>query len=134
MPLIRDEETHGIMLHFVTEEIDFGSIIQVVEAEIPKEISYRDFRRKNQLLCLDMLRSIADTMNAEQSVESLISHYENEASVLNRPWGDEYISATYLGKTLRALRKTNPNHRVFEGLPEEIVQYRPRKTSATPVS
>lgn len=123
IPLIEDHTHHGIMMHYVNEKIDFGTIIEVEEVPIPAQIGYKAFRRRNQELCLGMLDRYLSEIKTTDTVEELDRSLKARAEALNRPWGDRYVSAKYLGKTLRQLRESDPRHRVFDGLPEEIIQF-----------
>ncbi len=129
IPLIENHSTHGIMLHYVTEAIDAGNIIQVKEQKIPEGINYTNFRRVNQALCLKMLEDFAKRFVNTLCIEELEDGLANEAEKLSRSWGDRYISANYLGRTLRTLRQSEPDHRVFQVLPEEIIQYDSTRTT-----
>lgn len=123
IPLIEDHTHHGIMMHMVDRKIDHGPIIEVEEVPVPRGINYFDFRRRNQILCLKMLERYLAEIARSDSALVLKAEYQERAKSLNRPWGERYISANYLGKTLRKLRETDPNHRVFYHLPEEIIQF-----------
>jgi hypothetical protein len=127
IPLMENHATHGIMLHYVTEQYDAGQIIRVTEQPIPAQIEYPAFRRANQLLCLEMMRQFAIQVAGCDNVGCLNEQLQTEANKLNRQWGDRYISANTLGRRLRELRETDPSHRVLVGQPEEIINYDSRK-------
>ena len=117
IPLIHGHPSHGVTLHFLEEQVDSGPIIRVVSRELGPRVNYLELRRRNQLLCLEVLQTFLGECTAVGELGELARSLRHESAKMNQSWGHAY-RLDEIGRCLRELREKEPQHRVFEGLPD----------------
>lgn len=114
LPLIEAHHTFGSTLHILSENIDSGMIIDVIEEPLPPTTPYTEFRHMTQRLSLKMLENFV--LNTFQ----LQSLYEIEQSLVDmskkhqKKWSEEYYSRQKLESVLAELKALEPEHIVFK--------------------
>lgn len=117
IPLLDKHTVHGATLHFVTESIDAGQIIDVVSQPIPKGITYQDLRSGNQKLSLHMLDRLLRICQRHDP-EELPAVLGCLASTSQHVWQGGFINSAKLVAMLSDLRQSHPQHPVLLQLPD----------------
>jgi methionyl-tRNA formyltransferase len=117
VPLIEGHASHGATLHFLEEEVDSGGIIRVNKRDLEPGVSYRELRRRNQDLCLQMLAALVLDVVSARSFGALCERLEKDSGGLGMSWGSTYRLAD-IRQMLCALQEQQPEHPVFDGLPD----------------
>lgn len=113
VPLLENHESHGATLHTMNEKIDDGRILHVLEKPMPKALTGRELRRRNQKVCLDLLdRTVAEIAQAGcwKEAENRLASTGNGSG---RTWSDRYISKKNVNERLEELKVREPQHPVF---------------------
>lgn len=114
LPLIEGHEKFGVTLHYMVKEIDAGEIVDVLEDEIPENITYTQFRLLTQKLCLEMLKKTVKPISHINNMPEIYQLIHQKSKSHNIKWNSLYISKKQLNKLLGELRKNDPDHRVFK--------------------
>lgn len=114
IPLVEGHEVHGVTLHRMDEAIDAGEIYWVAESPVAADLTQTQLRKRNQLLCLRMLRSLLRQIRLCRSVELLEAYLQEQAGRVLHRWGDVYVSRSDLDHRLEQLRLAHPDHPVFK--------------------
>lgn len=121
IPLLNQDAIHGATLHFVSESIDAGKIIDVISQPIPEGISYLDFRARNQQLCLRMLENLLGICK-RHSLEKLPTVLNQVASTSSHVWKGSFTSSAKLAAVLSELRGRYPQHPMLLQLPDSLLE------------
>lgn len=109
LPLLEKHWEHGVTLHFVSEAIETGEIIEFIAQPVPPAIRYPEFRARNQELSLAMLDRLlrrcrhTDMAHLHQDLEQMAA-----AAVLSRSGG--FMTSAKLACMLRELRGCEPDY------------------------
>ena len=117
-PLISDSESAGMQggtLHFMTEGIDQGPLIRVLEAPVAEGYRYPEVRRRNQEFCLELLEWTCSAIVRSDGLEAFDRKLSQEiAQLQNRRWGT-YIDTPTRDRRLLALHQQDPTHPALVG-------------------
>jgi methionyl-tRNA formyltransferase len=113
LPLIEGHKICGATLHLMTREIDAGKILDILEAEIPKGITGKQFRLLTQALCKNLLKNTVEYLSVFDDIPSvyLLLSLETRHQYVN--WGFPYFSRKMLNEQLEDIKQRNPDHCVF---------------------
>jgi len=109
LPLLETHREHGVTLHFVSEKIDAGEIIEVIAQSVPPAIRYPEFRARNQELSLAMLDRLlrrcqhADLTHLHQDLKRM-------AAAAGLSWSGGFVTSAKLANILHELRAREPDH------------------------
>lgn len=119
LPLLEKHCEHGVTLHFVSEVIDAGEIIEVVTQPVPPAIRYQEFRARNQELSLAMLdRLLSRCRHAGMS--HLQQELKRTAAMAGLSWSGGFVTSEKLACRLRELRSREPDHPLLRHIPREL--------------
>ena len=143
-PLIHGHKVHGSTAHFLEHTVDTGPIINVMERPLAADATFRDLRIANQVLQLKQLVWLCHFLAECEDPDDAMSRLTAEVKRCGRDWLPRtYISTPIRDALLEDLRRSDPEHRVFEGaspqpnlktlpdsimLPERAVEEPPRET------
>lgn len=119
LPLLEKHREHGVTLHFVSEAIDAGEIIDVIAQPVPPAIRYPEFRARNQELSLAMLDRLlrrcqhVDLEHLQQDLKQMAA-----AAVLS--WSGGFVTSAKLATMLRELRGREPDHPLLRHIPRAL--------------
>ncbi len=122
LPLIEQHREHGATLHFVSEEIDAGEIIEVLGQPVPPGISYPEFRIRTQMLSLAMLERLL-LRSRNSHVGALNLDLKRMAEACEWRWSGEAVTSEKLGELLRELRRREPDHLALRDIPSTLVRH-----------
>lgn len=117
IPLLDNHTIHGATLHFVTESIDAGQIIDVVSQPIPQGITYQELRSRNQMLSLLMLDRLFRICQRNGFLD-LPGVLGQLASTSTHVWQGDFMNSARLAAMLSDLRRSHPRHPVLQQLPD----------------
>lgn len=100
LPILERHSSYGATLHFVSEQIDAGPIIQVVSRPMPKLISYRSFRRMTQLLSLEVLEKLLKRCR-QTGLVHMPEELRKEALRVDWQWSGPSLTTVQLAFRLR---------------------------------
>ncbi|MEI6241104.1 MAG: hypothetical protein WCR51_11990 [Planctomycetia bacterium] len=119
LPLLENHREHGVTLHFVSEAIDAGHIIDVIKQPIPRDIQYPAFRVRNQELSLAMLeRFLKRCRHADIAQLSRELRLADAASGFS--WSGPLVTSAKLGGMLREWRRNEPDHPQLRHVPRAL--------------
>jgi len=122
LPLLNQHSEHGVTLHFVSETIDAGEIIDVIREPIPPATNYAVLRKRNQELSLKMLDRLL-----QRGIQRDFDHWHTDlkqlATATNQSWSGHFVNSAELGRLLRALRHREPKHPLLQQIPSAIESY-----------
>lgn len=116
-PLIHSHTVHGTTAHFLTQYIDAGRIINVIERPLSTDATYADLRIANQELQLTQLHWLCRLLGDCDDTDKAMIRLETEVENCGRDWLPQtYISIPTRDSLLERLRRTDPGYRVFKGI------------------
>lgn len=120
IPLLEGHSEHGATLHFVTEKIDAGQIIDVLSRPIPAGVGYQEFRSSNQRLSLEMLTRLLGLCQ-RVGLQQVPAELARDASISPHVWRGSFTNSARLGAMLSELRWRNPEHPLLLQLPATLL-------------
>lgn len=100
LPILEQHDRYGATLHFVSEDIDAGRIIEVVARPMPQPITYPAFRRMTQKLSLEMLETLLRRGN-QRDLATLANELSHQALQTAWQWSGERLTSQGLASRLR---------------------------------
>ena len=113
LPLIERHKKFGATLHYITEEIDAGRIIDILQDEIQEDITHSQFRLLTQKLCLEMLEKTLKSLSGFDYLAEVYEFFGIKAKEFNMEWSSSYLSRKQLNNILDELKRREPTHCVF---------------------
>ena len=114
LPLIEGHKTCGATLHLMTREIDAGKILDILECDIPEQITGMQFRRLTQDLSLAMLQRTVAYLGNHEDLPLLYATMLLETWRQRQTWGAPFYSRKRLNNLLEKWRRQDPHHLVFK--------------------
>lgn len=118
IPLLREDRTHGVTLHRMSECVDQGKIYDVIETEISPNCSYLDFRSAVHRLSLDMLAKTLKNLKAFDSIDLLEAYLTLQANQNTYHWADDYWNYERVATSLKMFWQEKPTHPIFDNHPD----------------
>lgn len=119
LPLLEKHREHGVTLHFVSEAIDAGEIIEVIAQPVPPAIRYPEFRARNQVLSLAMLDRLLRRCQ-QADVTHLHQDLKRMAAAAGLSWSGGFVTSAKLACMLRELRGREPDHPLLRHTPRAL--------------
>lgn len=119
LPILEGHRDYGATLHFVSEDIDGGRIIEVVSRPMPRAVAYPTFRRMTQILSLAMLESLLQR-GRRTGLAALAAELRLQSLHAELHWSGERLTSRQLAALLREAGRRHPRSPLFARLPAQL--------------